>query len=88
MRYSLNSTQFYVDETSGQVFLISKLIFQKSSSSNYDTLTIGATNGATQISELNTISIINSNNSPPEFITSQRTFEIKEVIFLISFYLN
>ncbi len=68
-----------MDETSGQVFLISRLAYDISSSSNFETLTIYATNGASQISETNTIYIVDANKTPPYFVSSQRIFEIEEV---------
>ena len=85
--YFLNSTHLYVDETNGEVFLIAKLAYDTSNPNNFEVVTIGATNGASQIYQTNKISIINANKSPPEFVTTQRIFEIEEVPYIWALYL-
>jgi hypothetical protein len=64
--------------------LISKLNYQISNTSNFEEIKIGVTNGATTIFETNMIFILNSYKSPPQFVTLQRTFEIKEVRVFIN----
>ena len=78
----MNSTNLYVEPTNGEVFLISKFIHDDSRSNNFETITIGATNGITQINQTNVVSIINVNSNTVEFVSSQRVFEIEEVIFV------
>jgi hypothetical protein len=78
--YSLNSTNFYADKYTGQVFLISRLAPDAyNTPNNFKTVAISASNNLNTITQINAVSIINANNRPAEFVTSQRVFEIEEV---------
>ena len=79
LTYSTDSNLFYINEKTGKVFLITWLNASKTELSKSYTFFIKVKNGLSSIEIKNTIRITDVNNQPPEFITSERIFEISEV---------
>ena len=79
--YSLESDFFTIDALSGRVFLISQLptsFTQQQQQSQLKSIRLSASNGIDTIQTESHYSIVNANNQPPEFVTSQRIFDIVE----------
>ncbi len=78
--YQMNSQFFSIDQTTGKVFLVSKLrLPDPSLPLSLLQVNLTATNGVFSESITNTIGILNANNKPPVFHSKQRVFEIEEV---------
>ena len=85
--YVIESSHFSVDMSNGRVYLIAKLEPNVNSAISYQTLSITATNGVEVIRSENRIAIVNANNQEPEFLTTQRIFEIFEVCLYIYLFI-
>jgi hypothetical protein len=68
-----------VDESSGEVFLISWLKPTPDRIQRNENVEITVTNGQSKLSIRNKIVIFNANIDPPEFIGSTKYFELPEV---------
>ena len=82
IKYSLNSTYFSVNEVNGQIFLINYLPTDSLNIVRYLNLTLTAFSSFGSVSTSDVVSIVNVNHRSPEFVTSQRIFEIEEVFKL------
>jgi hypothetical protein len=82
IKYKINSTEFTVDQNTGKIYLISKLSTNPNANSliNSRYITITASNGYQTVTSNNQITILDVVNKPPEFLISQRVFEIEEVL--------
>jgi hypothetical protein len=80
VKYSLNSTHFSVNEINGQIFLINYLPTDSFDIVRYLNLTLTAFSSFGSVSSNDVVSIVNVNNRPPEFVSSQKIFEIEEVL--------
>ncbi len=85
IKYNLNSKYFFVNETSGQVFLINQLPIDNLNVVSFLQLKITAFSYYGSISQIDTISILSINNRPPVFLSNQRHFEIDDVCIYFCF---
>lgn len=76
--YGIKSKYFSVDNA-GRVYLISKLETIQNAPIDYQVIPLFASNGVEQTSVESRIIVLNSNTQEPEFMSSQRVFEVNEV---------
>lgn len=63
----------------GKIYLTSKLNNNINHTQTQEWIEFRATNGLVNHSITNRVLILNSNDKPPEFVNSQRVFQIQEV---------